>query len=142
MRKGMILNSELVGALAALGHGDTFLVCDAGFPIPDGLKCIDLALVEDVPNLMQVIRAILSEMIVEEAVWPEELEEKSPELAAGFTSLFAAQDKLTPQWAKFELMARQAKFCVRTGDTTPFGSILLKSASAVRKHNEKFDISF
>jgi D-ribose pyranase len=142
MIKSRILNQELLSGLAGLGHGHTFMVCDAGYPIPAGGKKIDLALMEGIPTIPQVLEAILSEMIVEEAVYCEEMEEASPELCGEFKKLFAAQTKLTPQWAQFELMGRQCSFFVRTGDLTPYGNIILKSASAVRRFNEKFDISF
>ena len=36
MRRGGILNAQLAGALAQLGHTDTLVVCDAGLPIPPG----------------------------------------------------------------------------------------------------------
>ena len=142
MIKGVVINQKLVSELAGLGHGHTFVVCDAGFPIPADGKKIDLALVEGVPTIPQVLKAILSEMIVEEVVYCEEMEEFSPGLCAEYKKLFAAQAKLTPQWAQFELMAKQAKFFIRTGDFTPYGNIILKSASGVRQFNEKFDISF
>lgn len=44
MRRGGILNAQLAGALARLGHTDTLVVCDAGLPIPPGSEVVDLAL--------------------------------------------------------------------------------------------------
>ena len=140
MIKSRILNQELMSELAGLGHGHTFMVCDAGYPIPADGKKIDLALVAGVPTIPQVLDAILSEMIVEEAVYCEEMESFSPELCGDFKNRFAVQAKLTPQWAQFELMGKQCKFFVRTGDLTAYGNIILKSASAIRQYNEKFDI--
>jgi D-ribose pyranase len=140
MRKGVILNQELIAALAGLGHGHTFVVCDACYPIPDGAKKIDLALTAGVPDTPQVLQAILSEMIVEEAACCEEMEESSPGLWSLFHSLFAAQERLTPQWAKFELMAKQACFFVRTGSLELHGGIILKSASGVCGVSEKLNI--
>ncbi len=141
MIKSKLLNQELMAGLAGLGHGHTFMVCDAGYPTPAGGKIIDLALVAGVPTMPQVLDAILSVMIVEEAVYCEEMEEVSPELCGVFKKLFAVQNKLTPQWAQFELMGRQCSFFVRTGDITPYGNIILKSASAVPRFNEKFNIN-
>ncbi|HKZ27462.1 MAG TPA: RbsD/FucU domain-containing protein, partial [Rubrobacteraceae bacterium] len=43
MRRGGILNAQLAGALARLGHTDTLVVCDAGLPIPPGSEVVDLA---------------------------------------------------------------------------------------------------
>lgn len=43
MRKGGILNRHLCGAPAELGHAGRVLVCDAGMPILDGPRVVDLA---------------------------------------------------------------------------------------------------
>jgi D-ribose pyranose/furanose isomerase RbsD len=43
MKRGGILNAQLAGALARLGHTDTLVVCDAGLPIPPGSEVVDLA---------------------------------------------------------------------------------------------------
>ncbi len=141
MIKSKLLNHELMAGLSRLGHGHTFMVCDAGYPTPADGKIIDLALVAGVPTVPQVLDAILSEMIVEEAVYCEEMETVSPELFGLFKKKFAEQNRLTPQWAQFELMGRQCSFFVRTGDLTPYGNIILKSASAVPRFNEKFNIN-
>ena len=51
MKRGKLLNSELNHAIASMGHGDLMIVCDAGFPIPDDVWRIDLAITRDVPDL-------------------------------------------------------------------------------------------
>lgn len=33
-----VINQQLSNALAGLGHGDYFLLCDAGFPIPKDVE--------------------------------------------------------------------------------------------------------
>lgn len=140
MKKDGLLNQELMSALTGLGHGDTFMICGADFSIPKGADRIDLALTAGIPDVMQVLKAVLDEVVVEEVAYCEEMEEISPELFARYSSLFSAQIRLTPQWAKFALMAQQARFFIRTGDLTPYASIILTSASGVRAYNEKFDI--
>lgn len=40
MKKKGIIHGQLAGALAALGHKDRFLLCDAGMPIPSGVPII------------------------------------------------------------------------------------------------------
>lgn len=44
MKKRGVINQQLSNALAGLGHGDYFLLCDAGFPIPKEAERVDLAL--------------------------------------------------------------------------------------------------
>ncbi len=55
MKKHGILNRHLSGALASLGHTDGVLVCDAGMPIPDGPRVVDLAFRAGVPSFAEVL---------------------------------------------------------------------------------------
>ena len=43
MKKQGVLNAQLSGYIAALGHMDTFLIGDAGMPVPPGVPIVDLA---------------------------------------------------------------------------------------------------
>ena len=65
MKKAGILNRHLAGALAELGHGDGVLVCDAGMPIPDGPRVVDLAFRAGVPSFEEVLDGLLAELVVE-----------------------------------------------------------------------------
>ena len=65
MKKHGILNRHLAGALAELGHGDGVLVCDAGMPIPDGPRVVDLAFRAGVPSFAEVLEGLLEELVVE-----------------------------------------------------------------------------
>ena len=64
MKRGRILNAELSKAIALMGHGDLFMVCDAGFPIPLDRWRIDLAITRDLPDLYTVLDLVLSELTV------------------------------------------------------------------------------
>jgi len=44
MKKSGLLNPQLCAAVARLGHTQTFVVADAGLPIPHEVPVIDLAL--------------------------------------------------------------------------------------------------
>ena len=65
MIRSGILNAELNHAIAAMGHGDLMIVCDAGFPIPSSAWRIDLAVVPDLPDLETVLLPISQTLIVE-----------------------------------------------------------------------------
>lgn len=43
MRKSGILHAELSRIVASMGHGDELVIADAGFPVPAGVACVDLA---------------------------------------------------------------------------------------------------
>ena len=65
MKKHGILNVQLSGLIAALGHKDQFMIADAGMPIPKGVPIVDLVLVGGVPTFQQVMDAVLDETCVE-----------------------------------------------------------------------------
>lgn len=51
MRKSGLLNPALAGAVARLGHTDTFVIADCGLPIPHDVPVIDLTLTFGIPPL-------------------------------------------------------------------------------------------
>ena len=73
MKKTGILNQPLSAAIAGLGHTDTLVIADAGLPIPPETHRIDLALVRSIPSFVDVLRAVLTEMQVEQAIVAEEI---------------------------------------------------------------------
>ena len=65
MKRGGILHPELSHLLASMGHTDYFTVCDRGFPVPEGPRRIDLALVDDMPTVVDVLRAVHAEWSID-----------------------------------------------------------------------------
>jgi simple sugar transport system permease protein/D-ribose pyranase len=128
MKSGKILNSELSYAVASMGHGDLMIVCDAGFPIPSSTWRIDLAIVQDVPDLETVLTAISEDFIAEKVSYAAEMVENNPPLLAKVKRIFAASnhDPIPHQQILSE-MAAKAKVIVRTGAFDPWGNILLYS---------------
>ncbi len=128
MKRGNILNSELNHALATMGHTDLMIVCDAGFPIPENVWRIDLALVPDVPDLETVLSAIASDFIAERVSYAAEMAENNPPLLAKVQRIFA--DSTFDPIPHAEILggiASKAKVIVRTGAFDPWGNILLYS---------------
>ena len=78
MKRSRLLNSELSYEIAKIGHTAHITLCDAGLPIPNGVKRIDLAVEAGLPSFISVLKPILSEMQVEEIVLAEEIKEKNP----------------------------------------------------------------
>ena len=50
MKKRGIINAQLAGLIAGLGHKDAFMIGDGGMPIPKGVEIVDLALCGGVPT--------------------------------------------------------------------------------------------
>lgn len=126
MKNSKILNKELINAIASIGHTDLMIVCDAGFPIPKDAWRIDLALIQDVPDLETVLTAITSEMIVENVSYASEMAENNLPLLEKVQQIFnTCNHETIPHQIILGEMAAKAKVIVRTGAFDPWGNILL-----------------
>lgn len=142
MKKSGVLNKELAGELAGLGHMDEFIICDAGFPVPKDAKRIDLALSKGIPTFMDTLRAILSEIVAEKIVIAEETQKVSPELYHKWTDIFKYQEfELIPH-SQFKERSRNVKFIVRTGEFIPYANMLIVAASQAEEFKKNFDVNF
>lgn len=133
MKRRGVINQPLSEALAGLGHGDTFLVCDAGFPVPRDAKRIDLALTFQVPTMKQCLKAILDEIVVQKAVIAEEMKGLNETGYSFVKETFQKQEFLEVPQKDLVSLAEKAKFIVRTGEMGCYSSILLEAASGVEQ---------
>ena len=120
MKKSGLLNPELLAAIGELGHTDEFVVCDGGFPIPDGLPRIDLAYKPGMAPFLDVLEAIMDEVVAEGAVIAAEA---SAEVAGNIEKLVGTAERLPHD----ELKDRSygVKFVVRTGEFTPYSNVIV-----------------
>jgi len=134
MKRNGILNLGLNQALAAMGHGDLIIVCDAGFPIPTHVGRVDLALIVDVPDIETVLKAISADFIAEKFGYANEMAKNNPRLKEKVDRIFAGAELVTfPHTEILTELATKAKFIVRTGAFDPWGNILLYSGVDVPK---------
>ncbi|MFJ9421445.1 D-ribose pyranase [Streptomyces sp. NPDC101249] len=125
MRRAGILNRHLTGAMAALGHGDGVLVCDAGMPIPDGPRVVDLAFRAGVPAFAEVLDGLLAELVVEGATAAAEVTGANPEAAALLADRFPDALTLVPH-EDLKRLTADARLVVRTGEARPYANVLLR----------------
>ena len=121
MKRHGILNAELSGALARLGHMDIVLLADCGMPRPAEVPVIDLALVHGIPRFEQVLDALLEELVFEGCVVAEESKAvpAGEWLARRFTKIdYISHDRL-------KTLSASAKLFIRTGEATPFANAAL-----------------
>lgn len=126
MKRSPLLHAELSQVIAALGHGDMVVIGDAGLPIPEGPRRIDLAVMPGVPRFADVLKAVLSEMQVESAMVAREALEQLP--AGTLPAWCAGQLKVVPEAISHEELKRmsaRAKAVVRTGEFTPYANLVL-----------------
>ena len=127
MKKSGIINPELCEAIASLGHTDSIVICDAGLPIPPGVRRIDLSLVRGVPCFDQVFHAIVRELQVEQAVMAEEARTENGH------AVRVVKDALGEGWVAFvphselKQLTGRAKAVVRTAEFRPYANVILYS---------------
>ena len=123
MKRTGILHAELSALVAAMGHGDTLVIGDAGLPVPPGVRCIDLAVSPGVPRFQQVVNAVLTELVVEKGMAnAEQVGAAAAELEAAWPS-DVPLERIAHDYIKGASMSARA--VVRTGETTPYCNIVL-----------------
>lgn len=127
MKKQGILNAQLAGYIAALGHKDLFMITDAGMPIPAGVPLVDLAVCGGVPSFKQVMDAVLQEAAVEHYTLAEEIDAKNPELLSYIQNKLPGISSDKIPHVKLKELSAKVKFAVRTGEFTPFPNIIFRS---------------
>ena len=65
MKKGGILNPAICSLLAELGQSDELLIVDAAYPLPTDGHVIDLTLTPGIPRLLDVLRAVTEELVID-----------------------------------------------------------------------------
>lgn len=127
MKKKGIINGQLAGYIAMLGHMDTFLIGDAGMPISDGIPIVDLALCGGIPTFEQVLHAVLEETQVEYYYLAEEILEKNKKLHEYIcTELNNVSSGMMPH-SEFKMLTKTVKFAIRTGEFSPYPNIILRA---------------
>lgn len=140
MKRNGVINKFLSEQLAGLGHQDIFMLCDAGFPIPnDGIR-IDLALSFNIPSMKQCLKAILDEIVVEEITIAEEMEELNKEGMDYIMKTFTSQKKNIVSQNKLVEFSKKVKFYVRCGELAPYSNIIFSAASGVGQFKENYII--
>jgi D-ribose pyranase len=127
MKKGGILNAELLRVIASLGHTDRLVIADSGLPIPPPVHRVDLALVAGIPSFLQTLEAVLGEFQVEAALVATEMRQRSPEVFEATRRLLGGvRLELVPHEA-FKAMLPEVRAVVRTGEQTPYANVMLQS---------------
>lgn len=127
MKKTGILNSQMSGLIAALGHKDQVMIGDAGMPVPQGVPIVDLAVCAGVPAFDQVLGAVLEEMCVEHFFAAQETAGKNPAVWSLLQKSLPGVGFDTMSHEQLKEKSAQVKFAVRTGECTPFANVILQS---------------
>jgi len=124
MKKHGILNRELAGRFAKLGHTDRIVIADCGLPIPDGVPCIDLAYKLGEPSFLSILEVVLEDLVVEASVVAEEVKTINERVSSYLEEKLSSIEYVTHE--EFKKLTKEAKLIIRTGETTPYANVILQ----------------
>jgi len=127
MKKNGILNPQLNRVISEMGHRDMLIIADAGLPIPKEVERVDLTLKNGIPSFTEVLRAVLSELEVEEAYVAKEIKEKNSQTLNLVSSLIGIGEVKFITHEELKELSKQARAIVRTGECSPYANIILIS---------------
>jgi D-ribose pyranase len=127
MKKTQLLNSSISAVIAKMGHMDTLTIGDAGLPIPDGPERIDLALKKGVPDFLETLDTVLTELEVQRVIIASEMKDKNAELYRIITGMFVDVPIEEVPHDAFKKLTQASKGVIRTGECRPYANIILES---------------
>jgi D-ribose pyranase len=126
IRQG-ILNPTLNRILAETGHTDMLTICDRGFPVPLSVERLDLALVDDIPTVIDVLAAINQQFVIDRIIITEEMEAVSFERVDYLCKNFPHLKVEIVSHQYFKEICTESRAVIRTGDTVPYANMMIIS---------------
>lgn len=127
MKKGRLLNSEIISVLSRMGHTDQITIGDAGLPIPDCVPRIDIALMKGIPSFIDTVTLLKHEMVIEKIILAEEIKSQNAPIHESLLECFAGIPIEYVSHETFKAVTTDSKAVIRTGECTPYANIILQS---------------
>jgi len=128
MLKTGILNPHVLSLLARVRHTNTLVIADRGFPSWPGLEMVDLALVDGVPTVLQVLNAIRAQHVVAQAFMAEEFVRANDAVTRrAFAAALRGVAVTREPHVDFKKRVPGAIGLIRTGDTVQYANMIVVS---------------
>lgn len=129
MLKTGILNPQINSLLSRVRHTNTLVIADRGFPFWPSIETIDIALVDDLPRVLDVLRAIRPNFQIGQ-VWMarEFAQHNTAQTRARFRQGLRGLTVIQEPHIEFKKRVPHAVGLIRTGDTTQYANMILESA--------------
>ena len=129
MLKTGILNPGINSLLSRVRHTNTLVISDRGFPFWPQLETIDISLVDDIPRVLDVLRAIKDNFSVGRVYAAAEfLSANTPDITDQLDQELLGIPITYEPHIEFKLRVPNAIGLIRTGDTTQYANLILESA--------------
>jgi D-ribose pyranase len=127
MLKSGILNPAINSLLSRVRHTNRLVIADRGFPFWPQIETVDISLIDDVPQVLDVVQAILAEFEVGNIWMAEEFKAANTEATQATFAKLAPNAVWLPH-ARFKELVPSCIGLIRTGDTTQYANMILESA--------------
>ncbi len=129
MLKTGILNPQINSLLSRVRHTNTLVIADRGFPFWPNIETVDISLVDDIPTVLDVVRAIRPNFQIGRAWMAREfLKHNSAKTRAAFERALASLALKYERHVDLKKRVPEAIGLIRTGDTIQYANIVLESA--------------
>ncbi len=124
-----ILNPQINSLLSRVRHTNTLLITDRGFPYWPTIETVDLSLVDDIPRVLDVLRAIRVNFTIGRIVMAEEFcPNNSPAVVSEFAETMSGIEVQFEPHVEFKKRVPLVVGLIRTGDTIQYANMVLESS--------------
>jgi D-ribose pyranase len=127
LRNG-ILNPQINSLLSRVRHTNTLVIADRGFRYWPMIETVDLSLVDDIPRVLDVLRAIRSNFVIGRITMAEEFRlHNAPMVVNEFTQAMSDVEVHFEPHIAIKEKVPQAIGLIRTADTIRYANMILES---------------
>jgi D-ribose pyranase len=122
-----ILNPQLNSLLSRVRHTNTLVIADRGFPFWPQLETIDISLTDDIPTVLDVLRALSLNFKIGHAWMAAEFRDHNPpQLQQAFSALLPPI-QFEPH-IDFKRRVPSAIGLIRTAGVAQYSNVIVESA--------------
>jgi D-ribose pyranase len=127
LKKNGVLNGDISRILGYMRHTDIITIVDCGFPIPEGVECIDLSVKFGLPLFLDVLKEISDDLEIELVRFADEIKEKNPDVLKGALEILKDREVEFIPHIDFKELSGKSMAIIRTGEATPYANVILQS---------------
>ncbi len=129
MLKNGILNPAINSLLSRVRHTNTLVIADRGFPFWPEMETVDISLVDNIPRVVEVLKAVQQNFVIGKIVMAEEFRKVNEiETVRNFEQCFGSIPVVFESHVQFKQRVPSAIGLIRTGDTIQYANMILESA--------------
>lgn len=129
MLKGGILNPAINSLLSRVRHTNTLIIADRGLSFWPAMETVDISLIDDVPQVLDVLRALRANFVIGSVIMTQEFHvSNSDEIQRKFEQALSGIPLTFEPHTEWKKRVSQAVGLIRTGDTVQYANMILESA--------------